>query len=347
MSLSRRTLLRIAAPAALAAATCPAPARAQRLRILEPAPTGPHPPGTARLPELEHALQGLRIGPPSRHGALLVFWLLGPEPAAPLDIATLDEARAAGTLVIAERDRATVPELVVDNRGPAHVLLLAGEILVGGKQNRVLREDLLLPPLSGPRAIGVYCVEQGRWSDGRRDFESRASFAQPGLRKQVLDRADQGRVWAEVEQARRAAAAPPSPTQSYQHVYEQPGVRERLAEAERALDAKAAPRAVGAAVFAGPAFSGLDLFRSAGLFARQWPKLLRAHALEAPAPPRIAPAPDGTGRAQVERLLAVAARARGTVRGNAGVGQLFEFSADGQRGAGLAYEGTVIHAAIL
>lgn len=39
--------------------------------------------------------------------------------------------------------------------------LLAGEILLGGKQNRVLTEDILLPPGSGPRNVGVYCVEGG------------------------------------------------------------------------------------------------------------------------------------------------------------------------------------------
>ena len=79
----------------------------------------------------------------------------------------------------------------MENRGKAHVLLLAGEILVGGKQNRVLREDILLPPLSGPRPIGVYCVEQGRWNEGRRDFESKSTFADPGLRRKVYDRVDQ------------------------------------------------------------------------------------------------------------------------------------------------------------
>ncbi len=44
------------------------------------------------------------------------------------------------------------------------MVLLAGEILLGGKQNRVMTEDILLPPLSAPVDLQVYCVEQGRWS---------------------------------------------------------------------------------------------------------------------------------------------------------------------------------------
>jgi NitT/TauT family transport system ATP-binding protein len=63
----------------------------------------------------------------------MVFWLQAKEAPAALDVSTLDEARAKGALVITERDQATVPELLVDNRGKSAVLMLAGEILIGGK----------------------------------------------------------------------------------------------------------------------------------------------------------------------------------------------------------------------
>lgn len=42
------------------------------------------------------------------------------------------------------------------------VLVLEGELLIGGKQNRTVNLTLLLPP--GEHRIGVSCVEQGRWS---------------------------------------------------------------------------------------------------------------------------------------------------------------------------------------
>ena len=73
-------------------------------------------------------------------------------------------------------------------------------------------------------------MEQGRWNEGRRDFESKSTFAHPGLRREVYDKAEQGRVWSEVTRSARAAAAP-SPTGSYQQVYEQPAVRQQLDEA--------------------------------------------------------------------------------------------------------------------
>jgi hypothetical protein len=225
------------------------------------------------------------------------------------------------------------------------VLLLAGEILIGGKQNRVLREDLLLPPRSGPRSIGVYCVEQGRWNEGRKDFESRGSVVQPSVRSEVLRRADQSRIWSGVTIASRSLGAP-SPTGSYQAVYDKPEVKAHLEQAVRTFEATVAPAAVGAAVFVGPSLAGVDGFHSADLFAREWPKLLRAYALDA-----YRPSPgawdEKAARGRVEGLLRQAARVEGSLRANAGAGRLFEFTLDGRRGVALLFEGRAIHVAIL
>ena len=52
-------------------------------------------------------------------------------------------------------------------------------------------------------------------------------------------------------------------------------------------------------------------------------------------------------RAQAEGLIAQAAKVEGTLRGNAGVGQIFEFRVAGGRGAALVFDGRPIHTAIL
>jgi hypothetical protein len=296
-------------------------------------------------PDLARFVRAVRTGPVSAHGALRVVWLEGP-PAVPLTVATLEEARTRGDLLIAERDQAAVPELVVENRGKLAVLLLAGEILLGGKQNRVLVEDLLLPPGSGPRAVTVYCVERGRWAGRSAAFEARGSFAAPGLRAKVLERADQSRIWDEVGRYARSAAAP-SPTHSYQAIYEKPEVKVHLDEAERGLDRPAVPGALGAAVFVGEALAGLDLFFDPGLFAREWPKLLRAQALDAYGREASAGGTDASLRARAEALLRATAKAEGSLRASAGAGRIFEWRAEGHRGVALLFEGRVVHAALL
>ncbi|HEV8310935.1 MAG TPA: DUF6569 family protein [Methylomirabilota bacterium] len=325
----------------------PATAWAERLRILGGGDGGgglDRPSGQGS-PDFHRFAAGVRIGETRTHGLLRVFWLHG-QPGAPLAVTALEEARESGDLVITEQEQATVPELIVENRGKTHVLLLAGEILLGGKQNRVLTEDLLLPPLSGPRKVGVYCVEQGRWAGRAKEFGARGSFAAPGLRSKVLEKAGQGRVWAEVDRYARRAAAP-STTQSYQAIYDKPEVKAQLREAERGLDSRAAPGALGAAVFVGRTLAGLDLFFEPDLFAREWPKLLRAQALDAYGRPE-APDPDqGPARARAEDLLRAAATIEGTLHANAGAGRVFEYRAAGQQGSALLFEGRVMHAVIL
>ncbi len=346
MHTNRRDFLRVAGLGAVSALALPAAARADRIRILGwGGPEASIAIGQVSL-DLRRFLAGVRVGEARGHGDLLVFWLHGAGLAGALDVATLEEARARGALLISEREQATVPELIVENRGKVHVLLLAGEILLGGKQNRVLSEDILLPPFSGPRNIGVYCVEQGRWAGRGKDFETKGTFAAPALRSRVMEKADQARVWGEVDKYSRLTGAP-SPTRSYQEIYEKGEVKDHLKAVEQGIDHRAAPGALGAAVFVGGTLAGLDLFHDPGLFAREWPKLLRAQALDTYGRPR----PPGWDaprlRARAEEVLAGAAKGEGTVRGSAGVGQLFEFRVDRLRGSALLFDGRVVHTAIL
>ena len=87
----------------------------------------------------------------------------------------------------------------------------------------------------------------------------------------------------------------------------------------------------------GPSLAGVDGFHSPGLFAREWPKLLRAYALDAyGAPGRLGRA---AARSRADGLLRAAARVEGGLRGSVGAGRLFEFTLDGRRGAALLFEG--------
>ncbi|PYM18699.1 MAG: hypothetical protein DMD78_27125 [Candidatus Rokuibacteriota bacterium] len=328
MTTSRRSFLRIAGLAAASTLAMPHHARA----------------GRAASP-LQRFVATLQPGAIARHGALTLVWLHGGEGAPLITVVTLDEAQASGELLITEHGSATVPELIVNNRGKAHVLMLAGEILVGGKQNRVLREDILLPPLSGPRPISVYCVEQGRWSGSRKEFQSKSYVAQPSLRRQLLEKTDQHQVWAEVDRSLNAQGLAAVRGSSYARVYESEDVAKRLDDGARGLEAPA-PHALGAMVLVGQALGGLDAFHDAGLFGREWRKLLRAHLLESYGAPPPATLGDDETRQRARTFLGAVAGAGGSARGNAGVGQLFEFRGKDFRGTALDHEGRVVHLAV-
>ena len=149
MNSMRRAFLKLLG-AGGAALSRPRLAAADRIRILPDA-------GGPTSPELQRILAGLVPGPAAVEGGLSVLWLQAKDPAGRplLDILTLDEGRAAGALSVIERARASVPELIAENRGKAYVLLLAGEILIGGKQNRVLRSAARLEgSLRGNAGVG-------------------------------------------------------------------------------------------------------------------------------------------------------------------------------------------------
>lgn len=343
----RRSFLRLLATGGAVAASAPTFARADRIRVLPDGDgAGRTLLGTGRSAELGRALGGLTLGPAVVQGGLAVLWLHAKDTAGgpPLEILTLDESRASGVLTVIERAQASVPDLIAENRGKAYVLLLAGEILIGGKQNRVLREDLLMPPHSGPRNIGVYCVEQGRWNEGRKDFDSRGSVVQPSVRSQVLRKEPQSRVWSGVASASRDLRAP-SATGSYQAIYDKPEVKAQLEQTTRRFD-PAGAAAVGAVAFVGSSLAGVDCFHSPGLFAREWPKLLRAYALDAYGA-KPGAWDESAARARTDGLLRAAARVEGALRESVGAGRLFEFTLDGRRGAALLFEGQAIHVALL
>lgn len=57
----------------------------------------------------------------------------------------------------------TVNTLYIENVSNDTIMLMAGEVVKGGKQDCVLGQDMVLLPRSGKRDISVFCVEQGRW----------------------------------------------------------------------------------------------------------------------------------------------------------------------------------------
>jgi ARG and Rhodanese-Phosphatase-superfamily-associated Protein domain len=235
---------------------------------------------------------------------------------------------------------------VIDNRGAVHVLLLAGEILQGGKQNRIVIEDVLVPPRSGPITLRVYCIEQGRWAGSGKQFTTRETIAAPQLRARMLERSDQREVWAEVDRYAKRAAAP-SATGSYQAIPDKPEVQAHQKDVEATIGASSPSDAQGAAVFVAGTFAGLDLFQDGSLFAREWPKLLRASTIEA-----YGRKLDHTGderglRTHVTDLLKAAADADGSVRRGVGAGSLVEFRLKRSKGAALVAESQVVHVAIV
>jgi ARG and Rhodanese-Phosphatase-superfamily-associated Protein domain len=228
---------------------------------------------------------------------------------------TLDEGLAKGEVRIAERGElqnalyrqrdqhrwpptteeppqysgASVNELMLVNQSDRPLLLLAGEVVSGGKQNRIIGADLVVPPKSEPLPLSVFCVEHGRWTAGGSGFGAAGAIAHPDIRRQAQVSKSQAGVWDSVARSQEALAAA-SPTSSYLDVVNSPQAKRALdamtssieEEYERELRAKVGGSgAVGVVVAINGQLVWSDIFPSAELFRKYWPKLLRSYVLEA------------------------------------------------------------------
>ena len=121
---------------------------------------------------------GYRLTGPYSHRNLSIYLIhrggrnAGPAPVTPVPM-NLREALEQGTVKVLETGN--VRQLVVRNDGGREVFIQAGDIVKGGKQDRVLTVSMIVPPKSGPIPIGAFCVEQGRWA--RRSGEKLAEFS--------------------------------------------------------------------------------------------------------------------------------------------------------------------------
>src|SRR5262245_42018871 len=169
------------------------------------------------------SVPAIRVGEPTRHGALTVFALFAEPHHARVDYLLADEAIQAGAVTVQEvSEGGSVPDLLVENSGDARVLFLDGEELVGAKQNRVLHTSLPLPARSQVK-VPVSCVERGRWSYVSRHLSSSSWLSSSKLRHALKasvseslargagHRSDQGQVWEEVDK-QQAALGVSSPT---------------------------------------------------------------------------------------------------------------------------------------
>jgi hypothetical protein len=159
---------------------------------------------------------GWLLGDPVTYENLTVIPILTTKTADTSGFATLDEALGSGDAVVSEsgseairRSRdgrpytipvqsgATVNQLVLINRGSKPLILLAGELVSGGKQDRIISKDRIVPPGAQPLPLDVFCVEQGRWSSGAQ-FSAAKLMVHPSVREKAVADQEQSKVWAAV-----------------------------------------------------------------------------------------------------------------------------------------------------
>ena len=241
----------------------------------------------AQIASVKSALSDLAIGEPNHFAGLTIFPLTS-ELRSSVRYLLLAEGLASDLVSVREvQKEGSVPNLAVENRSDADVLIVDGEELVGAKQNRVANLTLLVPA-QGTTTIPVSCVEAGRWSYSRPDFavtervhNSRGRAAklhsvQASMRSTGTRRSDQGAVWDALRN-KAARMEAHSPTEAMGAIYER-----HAATLDDYVEKMALISGQKGAIFVtGPRQAGMDLFDKHETFAAFFPKLVRSYAIDA------------------------------------------------------------------
>jgi hypothetical protein len=280
---------------------------------------------------------GYQVLEPIRQGSLTVFPVVTSKSYPTGQFLTLDEGLRSGEVVVTEygnirglvrrhstpsiqRDSAQVNQLALINNSKRPLLLLAGEIVAGGKQDRVIGMDRIVPPESDPIDLNVFCVEPGRWVATSNNFGTSGAtygsaaggtaggvaggtlMAQPSVRAKAMGDKDQTQVWAEVRKQQQSMSvevteASPSPTaanqiastSSYAVMMENKDVKQEVDKIAKPIEQNYQSlikqlrdrKAVGVVVAVNGRVIWSDVFASTELLEKYWPKLVRSYASEA------------------------------------------------------------------
>jgi hypothetical protein len=197
----------------------------------------------------------------------------------------LQEAIEDKRITISEQEGgATVRSLLARNISKDTIYLMAGEVVKGGQQDRVIAQDVILRP-GEELDLGAFCVESGRWSyreGGSSQFGTYFGVAGNSVREAAAKDKDQSKVWGKVGEItmENNAESGTSALTELEHSKEyQENLKAYIDHFKTAFDADTT--VVGFVAVTGDSILGCDLFATNTLFRNAYEKILHAYITEA------------------------------------------------------------------
>jgi hypothetical protein len=240
-----------------------------------------------KMDEILGYLETLNIGPMQQHRNMSVLPLLGKD--SRLEYLVLDEAVKQGLII---KETRTVAEVYAENQTEKNVLLLIGEYLVGGWQNRMMATNAYLAK-DFKGSIPARCVQQHRWSMTPSFFPNAEPYGEKSselfstserrVSPSVMMAASlgsQGDVWNQVSYLMESTGAK-SATHNIGDIYD---IKKKdISEYVRGFDY--APGCVGMIIGTpngdGSKRYSIELFDRKGTMRKQFGKIIESYALEA------------------------------------------------------------------
>ncbi len=117
------------------------------------------------------------------------------------DVVPLAEALKKGLVTVTERGTTSfenVHWLRFNTHTDKSVYIGGGEVITGGRQDRMIVRDTILKPSEKDQYVPVMCVEEGRWSEKEKKF-GYGNYANTDIRKNLDSGRNQVILWREVD----------------------------------------------------------------------------------------------------------------------------------------------------
>jgi hypothetical protein len=237
---------------------------------------------------------GYRVSDPISYKNLSIFLIHGKDENSKGNILTLQEAMEQKLFVVYET--AEVNELEVENLSKEFdVFIQSGDIVKGGRQDRVLAVSIIIPARSGRVSIQAFCVESGRWTKRGNEDTSKFNSSNDRIVTKELKLAansarSQAEVWDKVSDAQSRLSknvgesvnsdqSASSLQLSLENREVAASVDAYIKQLSGAVDGKS--DVIGYAFSINGRINSADIYVSNALFKKVWMKMLKAAATEA------------------------------------------------------------------
>ena len=232
------------------------------------------------IPGLENINSEIELLKPQSHEHMAII-PLKTEPNYGLDILTLKKGFELGLVEVKECKHSTVNTLIVKNNSVTPLLLIDGEEVIGGDQNRIVNSTILIAPKSSS-PISVSCTEQGRWAY-KSEFKSSMHIADYDTRRAKLmakrsNEPVQHAVWSSIENLEENLEFA-SPTRAMSESYD----AQRINHQEFINAFQAVEGQNGVLVIINGEIKGFELFLNPEIYSHFHEKIIKSYLIKSKA----------------------------------------------------------------
>ena len=258
-------------------------------------------------------------------------------PSYKFDILTLKKGFELGLAEVKECEHSTVNTLIVKNNSVTPLILVDGEEIIGGDQNRIVNATILIAPNSEEK-IPVNCTEHGRWAykSEFKQSEYMANYRTRSAKEKAVraNMSGQQAVWDSIEDLEMSRSFS-SPTQAMSESYE----NLKVDLDEFISNFKAVDGQTGAVIIIDGEIKGFELFLNSQIYHEYHEKILKSYLIDIDIDDSVFTVNTDVAKNLIEEALSVEYAAK---KSN-GLEEAFEFENSEGLGTAYLYKDELIH----